>query len=178
MRILGAIIAGGQARRFGSDKGAATLGGSALIDHVFEGLKPQVTQVAIVGRAWGNLSSLSDRPSGSQGPLAGLNGALRHASTNGFDAVLSAGCDTLPIPQQLVEVLSGEAPAFVAEHFLMGYWPSSLAKLLDEYLVRREDRSMRGWIEHCGARAIEFDTDFHNLNTPEDFAAYARLTAS
>jgi molybdopterin-guanine dinucleotide biosynthesis protein A len=34
MTLLGAIIAGGEARRFGADKAAARLKGVALIDHV------------------------------------------------------------------------------------------------------------------------------------------------
>ena len=178
MRILGAIIAGGQARRFGSDKAAAMLKGSALIDHVFEGLKPQVTQVAIAGRPWRDLPALSDRPSEGLGPLAGLNAALHHARDRGFDAVLSAGCDTLPVPPLLAETLSGDVPAYVADHFLMGYWPSSLAETLDKYLAGSENRSMRDCIEHCGARPVRLDTELYNLNTPEALAAYARLTAS
>lgn len=178
MRILGAIIAGGQARRFGSDKGAALIGGSALIDHVFEGLEPQVTRVAIVGREWSNLFALADRPSAGLGPLAGLNAALHHAAESGFDGVLTAGCDTLPIPPQLAEALAGNASAFVAGHFLMGYWPSSLATILDGHLAGDGDRSMRGWIERCGAKPVSFPDRFYNLNTAEDLAAYARLTAS
>ena len=34
MKTLGAILAGGGSRRFGSDKAAAWLDGRALIDHV------------------------------------------------------------------------------------------------------------------------------------------------
>lgn len=178
MRILGAILAGGQSRRFGSDKAAALLEGRALIDHIFASLAPQVTEIAIVGRAWAGLTSLSDRPGGGLGPLAGLNAALRHANDSDFDAVLSVGCDTLPIPDDLLGRLSGEGPAIVAGQYLMGFWPSSLAAMLDDHLAKALDRSMRGWIEHCGARPIQVDMRFHNLNTPEDLAAYAGITPS
>ncbi|MFM2236672.1 MAG: MobA-like transferase domain, partial [Pseudomonadota bacterium] len=39
MKRLGAIIAGGKATRFGSDKAAAQLNGRPLIEHVAYGLR-------------------------------------------------------------------------------------------------------------------------------------------
>ena len=38
MRVLGAILAGGQSRRFGSDKASASLDGKSLLDHVADAL--------------------------------------------------------------------------------------------------------------------------------------------
>jgi molybdopterin-guanine dinucleotide biosynthesis protein A len=49
-RILGAIIAGGQSRRFGGDKGAAKVGGRALLDHVVAGMIPQCDDLIICER--------------------------------------------------------------------------------------------------------------------------------
>lgn len=174
MRLLGAILAGGTSRRFGSDKGAALFKGSALIDRVFAALAPQVTDVVIVGREWPGLRSLGDRPAGQLGPLAGLNAALHCALEEGYEAVLSAGCDTLPVPTDLATALSGACASFVAGHYLMGFWPTPLAGPLEAHLSNGEERSMRGWIERCGAKPVAFATAFHNLNTPEDLAAYTR----
>ena len=47
MRRLGAIIAGGKATRFGSDKAAASLNGTALIEHVADGLRDQVDKLIV-----------------------------------------------------------------------------------------------------------------------------------
>ena len=39
-RLLGVVLAGGQARRFGGDKAVATLAGIALLDHAAQALRP------------------------------------------------------------------------------------------------------------------------------------------
>ncbi|MBK7285215.1 MAG: NTP transferase domain-containing protein [Sphingomonadales bacterium] len=46
-KILGAIIAGGKSRRFGSDKTVAELRGKPLIQHVIDGLSPQCDDLVI-----------------------------------------------------------------------------------------------------------------------------------
>ena len=178
LRNLGAIIAGGQARRFGVDKAAALLHGQALIDHIAFALRPQVDMLVVVGRDWPGIDALTDCPAGACGPLAGLNAALHHAQRLGLDGVLSAGCDTLPVPSDLGRLLAGDGPAFIADHFVLGWWPSGLAALLDRHLAGENDRSLRGWITRCGARAIEPPFVLHNLNTASDLASYARITAS
>ena len=48
--ILGAILAGGQARRFGSDKAQALWRGRRLIDHVADALGSQTTALVVCGR--------------------------------------------------------------------------------------------------------------------------------
>lgn len=178
MRTLGAIIAGGQGRRFGGDKAAALFRGRALITHVAAALAGQVCEQVVVGRFWPGLTCLEDRPGGGLGPLAGLNAALHHAQERGFDAVISAGCDTLPIPVDMVSRLAGHGPAFLEGHFLLGWWPSVLASPLARHLAEQGDRSIRGWIERCGARAVAPPVLLHNLNTRADLAAYERITAS
>lgn len=177
MRALGAILAGGQGRRFGSDKAAALLNGKPLIGHVADALRGQVEMLVVVGRSWPGLAMLEDRPEGALGPLAGLNAALHHALDVGLDGVLSAGCDTLPVPPGLITLLAGPGPAFLEGHFLIGWWPASLASGLDRHLAEGGDRSMRGWIAQCGARALPAPAALHNLNTQADLDAYARLTA-
>jgi molybdopterin-guanine dinucleotide biosynthesis protein A len=96
MRRLGAIIAGGKATRFGSDKAAASLNGTALIEHVADGLRDQVDKLIVCGRAWPGMDWVEDRPFADMGPLGGLNAALHYAQQNGFDEVVTAGCDVVP----------------------------------------------------------------------------------
>ncbi len=173
MTLLGAIIAGGEARRFGADKGAALLNGTALIDHVADALAAQCDDVVIVGRAWRDLLSAPDRPQAGEGPLGGINAALHHARASGHDAVLCAGCDTLPVPCDLAAHLS-PGPAVVEGHWLMGLWPVTLAEDLDRWLVDQPDRAIRGWMRTCGARMVSLDQRFYNINTPEALAEAER----
>jgi len=172
MKRLGAIIAGGQSRRFGADKGAALLGGVALIDHVRAALEPQVDTVIIVGRTWRGLTSIDDAPSPLLGPLGGLNAALRYAEAHGYSEVLTTGCDTLPIPLHLTTLLLN-APAVIADHYLIGRWPTHLNSVLHAYLMDSDDHSMRGWMRTCAAQQVVVPELLYNLNTPADLAAYA-----
>lgn len=169
--VLGAIIAGGAARRFGSDKGAALVDGTTLIDHVAAALRPQVDALVIVGRAWPGLPQVADRPAPGLGPLAGLCGALDYARANRFSHVLTAGCDTLPIPPDLRARLT-PGPAVIASHWLFGLWPTHCADPLDAHIARGGSRALRGWVEVSGATEVAAPHDFYNLNTPADLAAF------
>lgn len=173
MRLLGALIAGGQSRRFGSDKALAPVDGRPLISHIIDALRPQVSELVICGRDWPGFLSLPDRPAPDQGPLGGLCAALHHARQNRFDAVLTAGCDTLPVPPNLAGLLDHRA-AVINDQPLFGFWPVDLAPQLDAWLASQPRRDMRGWIEVSGAVDVAPDIAFCNLNTPED---YDRFTA-
>ncbi len=170
-RLLGAILAGGQARRFGSDKAAALAGGIALIDHVAARLRPQVDRVVVSGRDWAGLVRVDDRPAPGLGPLAGLAGALELALKDGFDAVLTSGCDLPDLPLDL-RVRLGEAPAVVAGQPLLGLWSTALASRLIHHLETEADRSMATWISRIGARRVSLPDPIANINRPEDLAAF------
>jgi len=169
MKLLGAIIAGGKATRFGADKAAALFKGRPLIEHVADALGRQTDAVIVCGRLWPGLETVWDRPAPDLGPLGGLSGALHHATAGGFDAVLTAGCDVLPIPDSLATDLE-HGPACIAEQRLIGLWPVALAPMLDEYLSASSDRSIRQWIKHCNAREIHIPIALHNINTTGDLA--------
>lgn len=168
--ILGAILAGGRSRRFGSDKALALLpDGRTLLDHAVAGLAPHVAEVVICGRAAG----LADRPGPDLGPLGGLNAALHHARARGFAGVLSSGCDMPVYPAALPVLLIGSDPSFVVGQPLLGWWPSSLADELDAHLSEPNSRSIRGWTERTGARAIVADgLDLPNINRPDDLTLW------
>lgn len=169
-RILGAVLAGGEARRFGSDKAMALLHGTPLIQHVLAGLGRQVAAVVVVGRAVDGLPALADRPGRGYGPLGGLCAALHHAAAEGFDAVVSVSCDTPLLPEDLVARLAPVAPSYVAGQYLIGCWPARLAGALDARLAETPDRSLRGWGRHIGARAVKFAQEIANVNSPDDLA--------
>lgn len=93
---------------------------------------------------------------------------------NGFDAVLSVGCDVHPVPADLAARL-GDAPAYVDGQPLFGLWPAALAGELAQHLAEGGSRSVRGWIGRAGARAVALDMTLHNLNTPHDLAKFVAV---
>jgi molybdopterin-guanine dinucleotide biosynthesis protein A len=169
--ILGAIFAGGAARRFGSDKAAALIEGIAMIDHVAARLSAQCDAVVVVGREWPGLTTVSDLPRPGLGPLGALAGALGFARANGHEAVLSSGCDLPDLPLDLREKL-WPGPAVVQGQPLLGLWPSNVAVALVEWLEGGGDRAMRSWIAHAGARRVALPEPPSNINTVEDWEAY------
>ena len=172
MRRLGAIIAGGKATRFGSDKAAAILNGRPLIEHVADGLRKQVDKIIVCGRAWPGMDGVDDVPFADMGPLGGLNAAFIYAQQNGFDAVVTAGCDVVPVPELPRHLPDGRA-VYIDGHYLFGVWPVALAPVLDRHLRNQDNLSMRSWITLTGAQAIIASDIFHNLNTPLELAQYA-----
>nr|WP_317894277.1 molybdenum cofactor guanylyltransferase [uncultured Sphingomonas sp.] len=176
MRILGAILAGGQARRFGSNKALARLHGEPLIAHAARALAPQVAAVAVCGGAplLPDLPHLPDRPAPGLGPLGGLAAALTHAQERGFDGVVSVGCDTPRLPDDLVARLRAPGGAsFLDAMPLIGWWPSALAPALDAFLATDPRRSLRGWGAAAGATVLSLSQPIPNINTPADLAELA-----
>ncbi|MCW4461486.1 molybdenum cofactor guanylyltransferase [Sphingomonas sp. BT-65] len=169
-RTLGAVLAGGASRRFGSDKAHASLGGTPMLDHIVTALAPQVTDLVICGRSWSNLRTLSDATPERIGPLAGLESALRFAAANGFDAVLTAPVDVVPLPHNLTARLAGPRAAVFEQQWLIGYWPSSLHAALAAFLATGDHR-WRAWIELCGAIPVAEPHPLHNINTRADWTA-------
>jgi molybdopterin-guanine dinucleotide biosynthesis protein A len=170
MKLLGAVIAGGTSSRFGSDKAVAMVDDLPLIDHVVMGLFRATENLVICGRDWRDFDVVMDGDFAGQGPLAGLLAALLHAHETGFDGVISAACDALPVPD--LNLLIGDGPAVIEGHWLFGYWPVGVVTQLSVHLSSQPDRSVRGWIAACNARQIPVTENTYNLNTRDDILAY------
>lgn len=167
MRLLGAVLAGGQSRRFGSDKALALLGGKPLIAHVIEALSGQTDAVIVCGRE--GIGGVADRPEPGLGPLGGINAALHHAAAHGFDAVLTAPCDTPVLPPDLARRLAATGPTVFLESMpVIGLWPAALAAALDAHLAGPGDRSVRGWARHVGALPYRQAETLLNVNSLGD----------
>lgn len=87
------ILAGGESRRFGSDKARALLNGTPLIVHAARQLRPAAAITAVARRpgqyADLGVETIADiRP--GLGPLGGLEAALEHC---GRDSLLLVACD-------------------------------------------------------------------------------------
>lgn len=167
MSVLGAVLAGGRSRRFGSDKAVALLDGARLIDRVLGALRDQVDAVIVCGREMPGAACVADRPGPDLGPLGGINAALRYGLDHGFAEVVSVPCDAPFLPRDLVVRLAGSVPRYAAMLPVIGRWPVALADTLDTHLAKSHDRSMRHWVQAIGAAPVALES-LANVNTVAD----------
>lgn len=168
--ILGAVLAGGQSIRFGSDKALAELGGRTLIARAVDALSGWCENVVVVGRESAPAPTLPDWPRAGMGPLGGIAAALHHARDGGYEAVLTCGVDSADLPEALPDLL-GAAPAYLADQPVIGLWPTSAAAVVETILRGEGRHSMRALAEAVGARAVQGVESPANINTPADLAA-------
>lgn len=165
--LLGAILAGGQARRFGSDKAQALYEGARLIDRVAAALAAQCNAVVVCGREEPGFACIADWPEAGLGPLGGLAAALRHAEAGGLTHVLSAGVDVPDLPFDLAVTLAGEGAAIVESQPVVGLWPVSDLPALAAFL-EGGGRSLYRFADAIIARQIDLPAALMNVNYPED----------
>lgn len=170
-RLLGAILAGGAARRFGSDKALAPWRGRPLVDHVAERLAMVADTLVLAGGARAGFVAVPDRPRAGLGPLGGIAGALAYGAANGFEAVVTLPCDTPDVPAGLLRTLAATPKAAYLERLpVAGRWPVALAGPLADWLDATQDRSVRAWVAAIGAAALPH-APLANINRPGDLAA-------
>lgn len=189
MRVLGALLAGGEAKRFGSDKALAQLAGRNLIDHCIALLETQCSDIIICGRQYREYDHITDRPLG-QGPLGAINAALLYALDHSYDAVISFPCDTICdiINDTAISDASIDADSIKAAWFddcinaqyiidqpVIGYWPVAMSPVLDGWIADQKRRAMMAWIEHCGAIGIVSRNPLTNINRPDDLRRIKNL---
>jgi molybdopterin-guanine dinucleotide biosynthesis protein A len=168
--ILGAVLAGGQSSRFGSDKALAVVDGHTLLEGAVDRLSHWCGAVIAVGRDGGPVPVVADWPDAGMGPLGGIAAALRHGRNNGFAVVLTMGVDTLGLPDDLPERLL-PAPAYVKDQPVVGAWPVSALEAVEAILTGDGRHSMRAFAEAVGARAVRLAEPTININRPEDLDA-------
>lgn len=171
--ILGAVLAGGNATRFGSDKALAALFGRTLLDHALASLAPHCATLVVCGRLKAPVPTLADVPSAGLGPLGGLAAALAHAEAHGHAAVLTTACDTPAIPPALLAALLAAGSGHAAEAPTLGLWPARLAGPLRVHLAAGGARSIRRWAGLAGVPALAPGVLVSNVNTLADLAALA-----
>jgi molybdenum cofactor guanylyltransferase len=164
VRVLGAVLAGGQSSRFGSDKALARLGDATLLERAVAMLSEQCDNVIVVGAPHG----IADWPEAGLGPLGGVAAALRAAE--GYDAVLTTGVDTLGLPLDLLGCLS-PAPAFLEAQPIVGLWSLDALSTLEGMIAEGSKLAVRAFAERIGARAVKLDRQPANVNTREDLEA-------
>lgn len=173
MTILGAVLAGGAATRFGADKALAPLAGRTLLEHALASLAPHCTALVVCGRAEAPVATLADLPHPGLGPLGGLVAALAYAEVSGLAAVLTTACDTPALPPELLGVLLAAGCGHAAEAPTVGMWPVRLAAPLRTHLATGGTRAIRRWAALAGVPALAPGVAVPNVNTPAELAALA-----
>ena len=168
--ILGAVLAGGQSSRFGSDKALAEFRGHTLLAHAVDTLSGWCEYVIVVGRATAPAPTLPDWPRPGMGPLGGIAAALHHARDEGYEFVLTCGVDSLALPEDLPELLT-PAPAFLATQPIIGLWPAGVVGTIEDILQSGGSHSLKRFTEAVGARPVKSTADPANINTQADLAA-------
>jgi len=183
-RLLGAVLAGGEGRRFGAPKADATVGGVSLVRRAVDVLAGVVGDVVVVSSrpvADAPVEVLPDAVPGA-GPLAGLASALEAARARGFDGVLLLACD-LPLVEaetltSVRDALGGRAAAAPRRagggvEPLCAAW--SVAALGAAFArLDSPDRSLHALFRDVEGVALERpvlsgdDEVFLNVNTPGD----------
>jgi molybdopterin-guanine dinucleotide biosynthesis protein A len=197
-RTVGALLAGGLARRMGGgDKPLRTIGGRTILDHVIARLAPQCDELILNANgdparfaAYG-LTVVADTVEGFAGPLAGILAALDWTATNrpGVEWVLSAATDCPFLPRDLVARLQGarrneNAHLAVAAsdgqtHPVIGLWSVALRDELRHALVVEDIRKIDRWTARYPLATVTWSAQpvdpFFNANTVDDIAEAERL---
>ncbi|MCB2060988.1 MAG: molybdenum cofactor guanylyltransferase [Novosphingobium sp.] len=168
--ILGAVLAGGQSTRFGSDKALAELGGRTLLARAVDAMSGWCEHVVVVGRETAPAPTLPDWPRPGMGPLAGIAAALHLARDEDYEFVLTCGVDSANLPENLPDLLS-PAPAFLADQPVVGLWPAGAVEAIEAILTGDGRHSMLQFAEAIGARAVKTGSGSDNINTQADLAA-------
>jgi molybdopterin-guanine dinucleotide biosynthesis protein A len=110
--VLGAILAGGRATRFGQPKATASLGGRPLLEWPLRALEAAGIETVVVAKADTvlppNAAPVWEEPDQPVHPLAGIVTALEQADGR---AVLVCGCDLPFVSPALAAYIAGfEAP--------------------------------------------------------------------
>lgn len=185
-RLLGAVLAGGEGRRFGGPKADVAVAGVSLVRRAVETLGRVVDTVVIVSSRPvedAPVEVLADAEPGA-GPLAGLASALDAAAERGLDGVLVLACD-LPLVEARTltvvrDALAGTDGAVAPRRPGGGVEPLCAAWSVGvRDAVRRrlasEDRSLHALFRDVAGSPIptgqlprNAGSSFLNVNTPDD----------
>jgi molybdopterin-guanine dinucleotide biosynthesis protein A len=192
-KVAGVILAGGLSRRMGGgDKALLSLGSRALLDHVIERARPQVSPLALNANgdasrfARFGLPVIADVVEGHAGPLAGVLTGLEWAAAEHPDCawVATFASDAPFLSRDLVARLLAAVEKDGADmacassagrhHPVFGLWPVSLVDDLRHAVIDEEIRKVDAWTARYSLAVADFATEpfdpFFNANRPEDLA--------
>ncbi|MBX3444965.1 MAG: molybdenum cofactor guanylyltransferase [Planctomyces sp.] len=196
----GVVLCGGRSRRMGQPKLALPIGDEALLQRVVRIIGGEASPVVVVAAQDQELPALpgdvdvlrDEQP--DLGPLGGIAQGLERLAGRGVEAAWISACDTpLLQPAFLRRVLSslGDFELAVAReagfvHPLAGVYRTSLAPRARALLSAGRMRPLF-LIEESRSRLLDVEElrsvdpellSLRNANTPEEYAALARLAGN
>lgn len=184
MSTVGAILAGGRSRRFGSDKAGAALGTRTLLERAVETLRESLPGAELVvispdpGHELPGTSRIGDLRA-DRGPLAGMEAALGYARARGSDGVFVLACDlplvTARVVRAVLDAAGAERAVAPARRGVPGFEPlcafyrsdcaEEATRLLDDGHSAAQEL-----LAEVGGRTLELGMPgvFTNVNTPAD----------
>jgi len=195
---LGAILAGGLARRLGGgDKALRTVGRDTVLARLVERMAPQVARLILNANDDPlrfedlDLPVVADGLPGHLGPLAGVLAALDWVALcePAIEWVVTVPGDAPFLPRDLVPRLQaardrGRATLACAAsggrtHPVVALWPVSIRDELRHAVAVDGTRKIDAFTGRYPSIAVEWPTvpvdPFFNVNTPEDLAEADRL---
>ena len=187
--ILGTVLAGGKAQRFGDDKSQVKLGGKLLIDYILSEIKDEFKEILVVSNSQINFEKsekillIEDFKKGL-GPLGGVLSAMKWVKDNNKDYkwISTFPTDTPFFKRSILQkflqnIKFEESKLFFIKsnntrHNIFGLWSIDLMEKLEEDLERGE-RKVEIWANSIGVKVINMEfineDPFFNINTKEDF---------
>jgi molybdopterin-guanine dinucleotide biosynthesis protein A len=197
MKVLGAIIAGGQSRRMGGqEKAFLTLAGKPILAHVIAHIEPQVDHLVINANGEParfskfGLEVVPDALTSLTTPLAGLHAALQFTKSVDGDVLVTVPSDTPFLPfdlaARLLEMTGINGAAIAAsggrEHYIIGAWKTELLDDLESAIGRDNLFRVKDWANRVAAQKVEWPVEphdpFFNVNAPEDLQAAEKIVSS
>lgn len=173
------ILAGGNSRRFGSDKARAVFQGQPLIRALSDQFIALGFTVTVVGKHDGQyadlgLDTIGDIEPG-KGPIGGLRTALTHR-VSGW--ILLCSCDMLGIDQAWVTALNDrrlhepEADAIVARGDIWQPFPAHYHTRLLGCQAMRDARSFQSLLNAASVGVLRLDglPPVRQANTPDELS--------
>ena len=193
-KILFAILAGGQSKRFGGGfKTFSKLNGETILNIILKKLEKYTRDIIINANSLENFKSINqpiikDELNGFLGPLAGIHALLLYAKkkyTN-KEWVFTVPSDTPYLPENLLdkflETFDNQnikiliARSNFRHHPVIAMWHISLLQSLEDELKSKNYKIMY-WVKKHNYKFVEFNSDqeknFFNINSQEDLS-YAR----
>ncbi len=196
---FGAILAGGQSRRYGAPKALATIGGVPIVERVRKALAEVCTDVILIANDEALYAGLGlpTRPDARQGfgVLGGILTALYWAREEGRPGALAVACDmpflSPDLLRRLLELTDGAdvvAPESEGrrgvEPLCAWYGVGCIPAIEAEF--ERGERHIVGFFDDVRVRRLPLDEVhafgdpdilFLNVNTPEDRDWAERIAA-
>ena len=194
-KILFAILAGGQSKRFGGGyKTFTKISGTTMLDQIINKLSNFSNDIIINANNLNEFKNLSmtvvqDKFEGFLGPLAGIHASFLWIKNNQTEKewLFTVPSDTPFLPSNLLDKFLSEyslgteiliARSNNRHHPVIAMWHISLLKSLEEELKLKNSKIMH-WVKKHNYKFVDFNDDqeknFFNINTQEDLRNAKKL---